>query len=91
MFQDNQTSLDLRQPELRFGLSSQLIISLDDISFSGNQSSCSFFIDILLANTVLFAPTVRTSDNRFQEGLKLPLGEHDHLPELLTPESKQSF
>lgn len=69
MFQDNQTSLDLRQPELRFGLSSQLIISLDDISFSGNQSSCSFFIDILLANTVLFAPTVRTSDNRFQEGL----------------------
>jgi len=69
MFQDNQTSFDLRQPELRFGLSSQMIISLDDISCSGNQSSCSFFIDILLANTVLFAPTVRTNDNRFQEGL----------------------
>jgi hypothetical protein len=84
MFTGNQTTLDLRDPlNSDFGLSSQLIMSLDDVGFSGNQSECAGFfsldpqstggvtLDIVLINTILFAVSVRANDNRFTDGLAL--------------------
>jgi hypothetical protein len=69
LFSNNQTTLDLRAPEINFALSSQFIASLDDVSYVGNQSECTSLLDIVLSNTVIYAVTVRTNDNRFQEGI----------------------
>ncbi|GAB4424611.1 MAG: hypothetical protein OHK0039_41850 [Bacteroidia bacterium] len=83
LFANNQTTLDLRNQEIDLCLSAQLIASLDDIGFSGNQSECKGLafldvrtsqlrpIDLVLCNTVLAGVTVRTTDNRFQEGFTL--------------------
>ena len=86
MFAGNQTTLDLRDPlNSDLGLSSQLIMSLDDVGFNSNQSECAGFfsldpqstgdvtLDIVLINTVLFAVSVRANDNRFTDGLTLTL------------------
>ena len=69
LFNDNQTTLDLRaiEPELLF--SSQFIFTLDDIGFSSNQSDCNTLIDVLVTNTWLMGFSIRTNDNRFREGL----------------------
>lgn len=80
MFCNNQTTLELKGKELAstgsefkldvdWAFSSQFIFSLDDVSFIGNQSDCNFLIDLLLTNTAIFGVSVRTSDNRFKEGL----------------------
>jgi hypothetical protein len=69
LFSNNQTTLDLRAPEVNFALSSQLIASLDDVSYIGNQSECAALVDYVLSNTVIYAVTIRTNDNRFQEGV----------------------
>ncbi len=69
LFSNNQTTLDLRAPEPNYTLSSQFIASLDDVSYIGNQSECSSFIDLVISNAVIFGVTVRTNDNRFQEGI----------------------
>ena len=69
MFNDNQTTLELRRQEFDFAFSSQFIFSLDDVSFSSNQSDCNFLMDILFTNTFIFGVSVRTNDNRFEEGL----------------------
>ena len=78
MFSDNQTSLDLRDKTIDVSLSSQLIASLDDIAYNGNQSECLSYlslaeraIDVVLVNTALVAITVRSNNNRFQEGTTL--------------------
>jgi hypothetical protein len=68
LFSNNLTTLDLRSPEINFALSSQFIASLDDVSYVGNQSECTSILDIVLANSIIYAVTVRTNDNRFQEG-----------------------
>lgn len=68
LFSNNQTTLDLRTLEVNFALSSQFIASLDDVSYVGNQSECTSLLDIVLSNTVIYAVTIRTNDNRFQEG-----------------------
>lgn len=85
LFANNQTTLDLRNLEIDLSLSAQFIASLDDIGFTGNQSECKGLaflnprssqlqpIDIVLFNTVLAGVTVRTTDNRFQEGFTLTL------------------
>lgn len=82
MFNDNQTTIDLKGKEISFGItpdtfnyafSSQLIYSLDDVSFTGNQSDCNFFIDFLFTNTAILAASTRISNNRFKEGLILAL------------------
>ncbi len=67
MFNDNQVTLDLQEEEVHLAYSSILLLSLDDVSFCGNQSACYFLADIILTNTLIYAPTVRTGDNRFQE------------------------
>lgn len=67
MFNDNQVTLDLQEEEIHFSISSILLLSLDDVSFCGNQSACYFLADIVLTNAYILAPTVRTGDNRLQE------------------------
>ncbi len=69
LFANNQTTLDLRSPEINFALSSLFIFSLDDVSYSSNQSECASWLDVVLSNTAILAVTIRTNDNRFQEGL----------------------
>ena len=69
LFNDNQTTLDLRAIELDLLYSSQFIFTLDDIGFSSNQSDCNTLIDVLITNTWLMGFSIRTNDNRFREGL----------------------
>ncbi|MEI6682128.1 MAG: DUF6519 domain-containing protein [Bacteroidota bacterium] len=78
MFSGNQTTLDMRYPSLNVCLSSQMIASRDDIAFNNNQSECTSlvvvtdgvgFTDTVIINTALFAPSVRSNDNRFTDGL----------------------
>jgi hypothetical protein len=73
LFGDNRTTLDLRSQEQDFAISSQLIFSLDDISYVGNQSECNSRIDMVLADVFTIGNTIRTNDNRFQEGLTIAL------------------
>jgi hypothetical protein len=82
MFASNQTTLDMRSPTLNFGISSQLIASLDDVAFNSNQSECAGFIslvqgsisfDIILLNTLLFGASLRSNDNRFLDGLTITI------------------
>jgi hypothetical protein len=73
LFGDNRTTLDLRSKEQDFAICSQLIFSLDDISYVGNQSECNSRIDMVLADVFTIGNTIRTNDNRFQEGLTLTL------------------
>jgi len=76
MFSDNQTTLDLRSPAGNLGVSSQLIVSMDDVAFNNNQSECAAFLslpadtpaDIILFNTILFGASIRSNDNRFLDG-----------------------
>ncbi|MBW4671113.1 MAG: right-handed parallel beta-helix repeat-containing protein [Cyanomargarita calcarea GSE-NOS-MK-12-04C] len=69
LFNDNQTTLDLRAIETDLLFSSQFIFTLDDIGFSSNQSDCNTLIDVLVTNTWLMGFSIRTNDNRFREGL----------------------
>jgi hypothetical protein len=73
LFSNNRTTMDLRSPEPNFAISSQLIASLDDISYAGNQSECNSRIDIVLTDVFTIGNTVRTNDNRFQEGFTIAL------------------
>ena len=71
LFANNQVLLDLRNLEPNFSLSSQLIASLDDVTYGNNQSECSSLIDVLATDTVIYAITQRCNDNRFQEGFTI--------------------
>lgn len=73
LFTNNQTMLDLRTEERESVFSSQLIASLDDVAYNGNQLTCTSFFDVILTNTSLFGVTVRSNDNRCQEGLSSTL------------------
>jgi hypothetical protein len=73
LFSNNRTTLDLRAPEFNFTLSSQIIISLDDVTYSGNQAECTSVLDIVFSDVVALGNTIRASDNRFQEGFTLAL------------------
>ncbi|MEL6655221.1 MAG: right-handed parallel beta-helix repeat-containing protein [Bacteroidota bacterium] len=81
MFANNQTTLDMRNLEIDLALSAQAIVSLDDISYTANQSECKgvtvitgnenipvLALDYLVTNVALVGMTVRTADSRFQEG-----------------------
>ncbi|MBD0256059.1 MAG: right-handed parallel beta-helix repeat-containing protein, partial [Cytophagales bacterium] len=84
MFTANQTLLDLRDTERSVALSSQLIVSLDDIACNNNQSECAAFrqegpspetstYDLVFLNTYLTGVSVRSNDNRFTDGLTFTL------------------
>ncbi len=81
MFNDNQVLLDQRNLEIDLTLSSCLIATLDDLSFVSNQLECKglalignlqepqlISVDYAICNALLAGITVRTADNRFQEG-----------------------
>lgn len=80
LFSNNQVHLDLRDQTASEAISSHCIFSLDDISYTGNQSLASglldptqkdilkLFQDGLLTDALLLGATVRANDNRFQEG-----------------------
>ncbi|UOQ64805.1 DUF6519 domain-containing protein [Hymenobacter volaticus] len=78
LFNDNQVVLDLRTLESEQCISAQMILTLDDISFTDNQVECAGFtallhnqspsIDMVLFNTFLFSVSTRCSNNRFTDG-----------------------
>ena len=65
LFNSNQT----RVGQINKSFFSQLIVSLDDIGFNGNQSD-NFQNDSLLSNTLLVATTLRASESRFKEMIR---------------------
>lgn len=80
LFNDNQTILNMLSPVNNIGISSQFIGSLDDISYSSNQSELAGFLstaggnttfDIVLVNTLLVGASLRSNDNRFMDGFTL--------------------
>jgi parallel beta-helix repeat protein len=73
LFANNQVSLDLRSPEISVAFSSQLIASLDDVAYNNNQTECNSLIDVILTDVALFGLTIRSNDNRFQEGITIAL------------------
>jgi len=73
LFANNQTTLDLRSIEPNFAFSSQLIASLDDIAYTSNQSECTSFVDSLYTDAALVGVSIRSNDNRFQEGFTITL------------------
>ena len=73
LFADNQVTLDLLDTENSFAFSSQVIATLDDIGYNSNQVSCRTFGDALLTDVALFGVTIRSNNNRFQEGFTMTL------------------
>ncbi|MEM1319223.1 MAG: DUF6519 domain-containing protein [Bacteroidota bacterium] len=80
LFTNNQVTLDLRNRESTIAISSQLIISLDDVAYNSNQAEVSAFFsraaqsaDIVIFDAILVGYSVRSNDNRFQEGYSLTL------------------
>lgn len=73
LFSNNRTTLDLRSKGRDFAICSQLIFSLDDIAYVGNQSECNSLLDAVITDVFTIGTTVRNNDNRFQEGLTITL------------------
>jgi hypothetical protein len=73
MFANNQVSLDVRSPDVTLAFSSQLIASLDDVAYTSNQTDCNSLLDFLFTDVALYGFTVRSNDNRLQEGITLIL------------------
>ena len=73
LFANNQTTLDLRQMDINFAFSAQAIASLDDIAYNSNQSECTSLFDFLYTDVALLGVTIRSNDNRFQEGVTVTL------------------
>lgn len=71
LFSNNQTTLDMRHQDIHFAFSSQMIVSLDAVTYNGNQSDCRSFIDILLTDVAILGVTILCTSNRFQEGFTL--------------------
>jgi hypothetical protein len=81
MFNNNQVTFDQRNLETDATLSSVSIITSDDVSFCANQLECLglgtvydeelgivSISDFVVTDALLVGMTVRTADNRFQEG-----------------------
>jgi hypothetical protein len=68
-FNGNQVTLDAIDSKITLGLSSVLLLSLDDIGFTNNQSDCALFTDFVFINTLALGWSMRQSDNRFKEGV----------------------
>ena len=97
MFDDNQVTLDLRGKESTLAISSQAILSLADISYNSNQSECTGFFslsaktfDVVLTDAFLVAYSIRSNDNRFQEGFTLAVYSLVSLAYMNTALSNQS-
>lgn len=76
LFADNQVALDTRTQQQAVFFSAQILAGLDDISYQNNQCSCigletsnQALTDLTLIDTVLLGLTIRSTGNRWQEGL----------------------
>ena len=69
MFTNNQVVLDELDTISNGVVSATRILSMDDISYSNNQCDYSLLGDFIVFPNVLFAPSLRITDNRFKESL----------------------
>lgn len=69
MFAGNQVHLDLFESGATLSVSSIAIVTLDDLSFHGNQCDCNLSDDVVLAQAIMFGVSLRVNDNRFKETL----------------------
>jgi len=68
IFSDNQILLDLQQAGTSLAVTSITILSLDDVSFEGNQCDCTVLLDFVFIQAAILGVSVRTIGNRFKEG-----------------------
>jgi hypothetical protein len=68
-FADNQVVLDALDGISTFALSAISLFTLDDVGLSDNQSDCDLVLDLVGTNALVFGFSVRTTSNRFKEGL----------------------
>lgn len=68
LFAENQVLLNLIETGTTLTFAAIAIMSLDDISFHGNQCDCDLAVDYVYYNAMLFGFSVRAHDNRFKEG-----------------------
>ena len=73
LFADNQVLLNLIETGTTLTFAAIAIVTLDDISFHGNQCDCDLALDYVYYNTMLFGFSVRAHDNRFKEGFMTAL------------------
>ena len=69
LFNDNQVSLRAHSRSSEGNVSSVMVSSLDDVSFSNNQVECENDLPFVLINAFVSGITVRAIGNRFQESL----------------------
>jgi len=70
LFSNNQCTLNLMDEVAEGAISSVMILSLDDVSFHGNQCDCDLFLgDLIFTQAILFGISLRVTDNRFKEGI----------------------
>jgi hypothetical protein len=70
LFSNNQCTLNLMDQVAEGAISSVMILSLDDVSFHGNQCDCDlFFGDLIFTQAILFGISLRVTDNRFKEAI----------------------
>ena len=67
LISENQITLDVITQPQAFGISSILIISLDDLGFVDNQCEISSTAVFYAIDAFLFGSSVRVADNRFSE------------------------
>jgi hypothetical protein len=72
-FTDNQVVLDLIRGEIEGVLAATLLLSLDDVAVQNNQTQCSLFIDLLIADVLAIGTTVRATGNGLTESLAFAL------------------
>jgi hypothetical protein len=67
LFSDNQCILDLVETGFSLSVSSIFIVTLDDLGFHNNQCDCNLLDDLVISQAILYATSLRVSDNRFKE------------------------
>lgn len=68
MFSDNQVLLELQSAGTDLALTSITILTLDDVSFDGNQCDCNLLLDFVFVQAAVLGVSARMIGNRFKEG-----------------------
>jgi hypothetical protein len=69
LFANNQVGTDFLAAGPTFSLAPILITTLDDLGFHDNQCEADLLIDFIISQAVLFGLSLRTTSNRFEEGV----------------------
>jgi hypothetical protein len=69
LFANNQVTSDFIGAGPTFSLAPILIVTLDDLGFQDNQCEADLLIDFIISQGVLFGLSLRTTSNRFEEGV----------------------